>query len=107
MEPRGRERHRRSPIWARERERRSQTPYNFQTVFPPTIVRTARPFNFQPSKGELREADWQRSILTVHSRFGSIKVTSAAAPTDKVPAPRRNNFAGSTVYISINLPLSI
>ncbi len=45
------------PIWARERERRSQTPYNFQTVFPPTIVRTARPFSFQPLKGELREAD--------------------------------------------------
>jgi hypothetical protein len=31
--------------------------YNFQTVFPPTIVRTARPFNFQPLNGELREAD--------------------------------------------------
>jgi hypothetical protein len=31
--------------------------YNFQTVFPPTIVRTARPFNFQPSNGELREAE--------------------------------------------------
>ena len=45
------------PIWARERERTSQTPYNFQTVFPPTIVRTARPFSFQPSNGELREVD--------------------------------------------------
>ena len=31
--------------------------YNFQTVFPLTIVRTARPFSFQPSNGELREAD--------------------------------------------------
>jgi hypothetical protein len=31
--------------------------YNFQAVFPPTIVRTARPFNFQPLKGELRETD--------------------------------------------------
>ena len=31
--------------------------YNFQTVFPLTIVRTARPFNFQPLNGELREAD--------------------------------------------------
>ena len=31
--------------------------YSFQTVFPPAIVRTARPFNFQPSNGELREAD--------------------------------------------------
>ena len=31
--------------------------YNFHTVFPPTIVRTARPFSGQPSKGVLREAD--------------------------------------------------
>jgi hypothetical protein len=31
--------------------------YSFQTVFPPAIVRTARPFSCQPSKGELREAD--------------------------------------------------
>ncbi len=31
--------------------------YNFQTVFPPTIVRTARPFSFQPSNGELRDAE--------------------------------------------------
>ena len=28
-----------------------RTPYNAQTVSPPTIVRTARPFSFQPSKG--------------------------------------------------------
>src|ERR1700730_16883614 len=34
------------------------TGQSFQTVFPPTIVRTARPFNFQPSNGELRESDW-------------------------------------------------
>ena len=31
--------------------------YNFQTVLPPTIVRTARPFSFQPSNGELRDAE--------------------------------------------------
>src|ERR1035437_9563301 len=31
--------------------------YNFHTVFPPTIVRTALPFRDQPSKGVLREAD--------------------------------------------------
>jgi hypothetical protein len=31
--------------------------YNFQAVFPPTIVRTARPLRFQQSNGELREAD--------------------------------------------------
>src|SRR5437879_10647415 len=31
--------------------------YNFQTVFPSTIVRTARPFSFQAWNGELREAD--------------------------------------------------
>src|SRR2546425_2530547 len=31
--------------------------YNFQTVFPSTIVRTARPSSFQAWNGELREAD--------------------------------------------------
>ena len=31
--------------------------YNFQTVLPATIVRTARPFSFQPSNGELRDAE--------------------------------------------------
>jgi hypothetical protein len=31
--------------------------YSFQTVFPPTIVRTARPLSFQPWNGELRDAD--------------------------------------------------
>ena len=31
--------------------------YSFQTVFPSTIVRTARPFSFQPSNGELRDAE--------------------------------------------------
>jgi hypothetical protein len=35
----------------------TETPYNFQTVFPPTIVCTARPFSFQPPNGELRDAD--------------------------------------------------
>src|SRR5436189_4491151 len=107
MEPRGRERHRRSPIWARERERRSQTPYNFQTVFPPTIVRTARPFSFQPSNGQLREADSKRSTLTVHSNSGLISVTSARAPIDNVPALIFNKLAGSTVYISISRAISI
>src|ERR1043166_2565005 len=50
--------------------------YSFQTVFPPTIARTARPFNFQPWKGEWRDRDWKLSTLTVHSRLGSISVTS-------------------------------
>src|SRR6266446_4819344 len=58
--------------------------YSSQTVFPPTIVRTARPFSFQPSNGELRDADSNLSTLTVHSKSGSISVTSAAAPIDNV-----------------------
>ena len=33
------------------------TAYSFQTVLPPTIVRTARPFSFQPSNGELRDTE--------------------------------------------------
>src|ERR1700719_4111105 len=57
--------------------------YSFQTVLPPTIVRTARPFSFHPSKGELRDADSNLSILTVHFKSGSIRVTSAGAPTDR------------------------
>src|SRR6266853_960634 len=68
--------------------------YSCQTVLPPTIVRTARPFSFQPSNGELRDADWNWSIFTVHSKSGSISVTSAGAPTDNVPALSFNNFAG-------------
>src|SRR4030095_1819305 len=63
----------------------TQTPYSFQTVFPSTIVRTARPFSFQPSNGELRDADSNLSILTVHSKSGSISVTSAGAPIDSGP----------------------
>jgi hypothetical protein len=31
--------------------------YSSQTVFPPTIVRTARPFSFQPWNGVLRDID--------------------------------------------------
>ena len=31
--------------------------YSFQAVSPPTIVRTALPFSFQPSKGVLRDND--------------------------------------------------
>ena len=45
-----------------------------QTVFPPTIVRTARPFSFQPSNGVLRESDSNFDASTVHSRSGSISV---------------------------------
>src|ERR1700724_1917933 len=81
--------------------------YSCQTVFPPTIVRTARPFSFQPSNGELRDADLNLSILTVHSKSGSIRVMSAGAPTDKVPASSPNSFAGSSVYISIKRTMSI
>src|SRR5438093_13439051 len=81
--------------------------YSSQTVFPPTIVRTARPFSFQPSNGELRDADSNLSTLTVHSKSGSINVTSAGAPTNSVPASSLSNFAGSTVYISIKRTMSI
>src|SRR6266516_7124385 len=81
--------------------------YSFQTVLPPTIVRTARPFSFQPSKGELRDADSNLSILTVHFKAGSISVTSAGAPIDNVPASIFNKRAGSTVYISIKRTISI
>jgi hypothetical protein len=38
-------------------------PYSAQTVSPATIVRTARPFRFQPSKGVLRERDNDSSFL--------------------------------------------
>ena len=34
-----------------------RNPYNCHTVIPATIARTARPLSFQPSNGELREAD--------------------------------------------------
>src|SRR6266567_4989220 len=81
--------------------------YNFQTVFPPTIVRTARPLSFQPSNGELRDADSNLSTLTVHSKSGSINVTSAAAPIDNVPALIFNRRLGFTVYISIKRTMSI
>src|SRR5438132_8568625 len=81
--------------------------YSFQTVLPPTIVRTARPFSFQPSNGELRDADSNVSTQTVHSKSGSISVTSAAAPIDNVPALIFNKRLGSTVYISINRMMSI
>src|SRR5437016_13502321 len=85
----------------------TETPYNFQTVLPPTIVRTARPLSFQPSNGQLREADSKRSTLTVHSSSGSISVTSARAPIDNVPALIFSKLAGSTVYISISRAISI
>src|SRR5438552_18961575 len=81
--------------------------YSFQTVFPPTIVRTARPFSFQPSNGQLRDADSNSSTPTFHSNSGSISVTSARAPIDNVPAPIFNNLAGSIVYISISRAISI
>src|SRR2546427_9952582 len=81
--------------------------YSSQTVFPPTIVRTARPFSFQPSNGELRDADSNLSTLTVHSKSGSINVTSAAAPIDNVPALIFNRRLGFTVYISIKRTMSI
>ena len=53
--------------------RRLDRRYSFQTVFPPTIVRTARPFSFQPSNGVLRESALKRFASTVHSSSGSIK----------------------------------
>src|SRR5438132_8930226 len=81
--------------------------YSSQTVFPPTIVRTARPFSFQPSNGELRDADSNLSTLTVHSKSGSINVTSAAAPIDNVPALIFNKCLGSTVYILSTRTMSI
>ena len=65
------------------------------TVFPPTIVRTARPFSFQPSKGVLREVDSNFLALTFHSRSGPISVMSAGAPNDSVPLSKPNNRAGT------------
>ena len=60
--------------------RRGERRYSFQTVFPPTIVRTARPFSFQPSNGVLRDIDCEALDSNVHSSSGSISVTSADAP---------------------------
>src|SRR5437667_12383231 len=76
-----------------------QKPYGCQIVSPPTIVRTAHPFSFQPSNGVLRESD--SLVLAVHSISGSISVMSAFAPIDNVPAPVFSNFAGSSVNISV------
>src|SRR5438876_12107383 len=81
--------------------------YSSQTVLPPTIVRTTRPLRYQPSNGELRDADSNLSTLTVHSKSGSISVTSAAAPIDNVPALIFNKCLRSTVYISIRRTMSI
>ncbi len=39
------------------RSARDDGSHSFQTVLPRTIVRTARPLSFHPSKGEFREAD--------------------------------------------------
>src|SRR5438034_1089769 len=71
-----------------------------ETVLPPTIVRTARPFSFQPSNGVLRDCD--SLVLAIHSISGSISVMSAFTPIDNVPASIFSNLAGSSVNISIN-----
>src|SRR2546430_16798043 len=81
--------------------------YSFQTVLPPTIVRTARPFSFQPSNGELRDADSNVSTLTVHSKSGSISVRSAAAPIDNVPALVFNRILGSAADLSVKRKMRI
>ena len=62
-----------------------------------TIVRTARPFSFQPSNGVLQDKLAEAAESTVHSKSGSISVTSPAAPNDRVPPSRFNKRAGLTV----------
>src|ERR1051326_8991203 len=49
-----------------------------QTASPPTIVATARPLTRQPSKGVLRERLRKSAASMVHSRLGSMMVTSPA-----------------------------
>src|SRR5205085_8915539 len=73
-------------ITSRSTSAKRQKRYNFQTVFPPTIVRAARPFSFQPWNGVLRDIDWKFCASTVHSRSGSIRVMSAARSMESVPA---------------------
>jgi hypothetical protein len=53
-----------SPLMSTTPTRRLTTRnYSAQTVSPATIVRTARPFRFQPSKGVLRDRDRDSAFL--------------------------------------------
>src|ERR1700737_4465002 len=67
------------------------------TVFPPTIVRTARPFSFQPSNGVFREREKESSFRKIQSRSGSIRVTSASDPGWRVPFGNLVSAAGLIV----------
>src|SRR5271166_4824803 len=82
-------------------------PYTVHTVFPPTMVRTARPLSSQPSNGVLRDREKDSSFLNVHSRSGSMIVISPSAPGLRVPLGRRTRVAGFTVYIVIRRLMSI
>jgi hypothetical protein len=57
-------------------------PHPIRLIFtsPPTMVATARPVTFAPSKGVLRLLDLKACLSMVHLAFGSMTVTSAGRP---------------------------
>ena len=68
------------------------------------MVAVARPRTFQPSKGQLRLFEANDATSIVHSRSGSITVTSPGAPSRSVPRPwpiRPQSSAGVRVMSSI------
>src|ERR1041384_8139359 len=71
------------------------------TVLPATIVATALPCNFQLLNGLLRDLLADSATRNIHSVFKSNTVTSASAPTLKVPFFRFNNRDGLTVNFAI------
>ena len=68
---------------------------------PPTIVCVARPFSFHPPNGQLRLRLLNSSRSTVHSRLGSMIVTSPSAQSASVPLFNAAMRAGLMVISSI------
>src|SRR5882724_5561346 len=74
---------------------------SLKTFLPPTIVATALPLSFQPENGLFLDLLEDSSARKIHSQSGSKIVTSASAPTLKVPLFKFSKRAGLTVNVAI------
>ena len=66
------------------------------------MVKIALPLSRIPANGVLRLFERNFAGSTVHSRFGSMTVISATAPSESVPASSRSKRAGLSDIISTN-----